>query len=78
MIAKVTLQFTVLLEAVNRAEAEREITNMAHNAIIDECDNGLFIGSGLSIVAVDDVTTNAREELLAIGNDGEFFEAIAI
>src|SRR3546814_4056778 len=75
-VQKLVLQLTVMCEADSLAEAIQAYSNMDLEQIEESIKFGEDIGSGVSIVSSE--TIDDREKikaaLLAIGNDGTFFD----
>lgn len=75
-IQKLTLQITVMCATETLEEAVNAYSGLTLSQIGHNIEFGDDIGSGPKIVeseTIDDAD-QVREELLAIGNDGEFFD----
>jgi hypothetical protein len=66
-IQKTTLTFTVLHPATD------DLEEMPIEAIWNECDGGAFVGACTERIKTDVSDRAVKKELMALGNDGEFF-----
>ncbi|MDF0491470.1 hypothetical protein PX699_16835 [Sphingobium sp. H39-3-25] len=69
-IRKITLEVTILLERCDEAR----FSTLSLAEIAQEMDDGAFIGAMPSHLSEDVPLDRLEEELLALGNDGSFFD----
>lgn len=73
-VFRTAILITVLHEARDLDTARAEITSMRVHDILSEMDDGSFIGATRWEATREIPPAEVRTELLAIGNDGTFFE----
>jgi len=75
-VYKVVLRLPLLARAKSADELRRTLSNMTIEQVIAEIDEGIdMIGGTRSIESIEHVPRSEVEsELLAVGNDGTFFE----
>ena len=77
-VFKATVQVTVLMEAESLQEAERELERLDLEDLYHEMDDGAYVGT-FGVQTVAPVPPQAvHAELLAVGNDGTFFQPAAL
>ena len=69
-ITKTTLQFVILHEAAD------DLSDYTLLDLLDECNTGRMIRGSVENVATETFSSHKRieKELLAVGNDGTFFD----
>lgn len=75
-IYKVTIELPLLARANSAEELRRQLANMTIEDVIHEVNEGAdMIGGNRAIKEIEHVPAEEVEnELLAVGNDGTFFE----
>lgn len=75
-VHKLILQVTVMTAAETAAEVVEAYSNMSLEDVAGAITFGEDIGSGVKVVSSETLTDpeQIKNELLAIGNDGAFFD----
>jgi hypothetical protein len=78
-VFKTTVSFDVYLAAEDEDDATKQLQDYSLNELINETEDGEFIGSPPhKTPPVEVPAENLQRELQAIGNDGTFFEDFGI